>query len=156
MIAVRTPSGSKMAIPRGIMLPDGSLKAFARVAIRAASGDGDLWDSASYSGLTVAVEPAYAYGALAVPSAITATTNSVTAAATGAVGPVAWSWVKTAGDSSWSAVSPSEATTAFRHADTDPDGIEVVATFEVTATDGIGQTGTATVEAIALNYGGYA
>lgn len=154
MIGAQTSRGKKVLIPRGWMNAAGQLRTFARVRVRDADGNKDIWDvSTGPTGLLVTVTPSSVQGFAATPSEITVTSSVVTAAIAGAVGNVSWTWTRTVGASGWVIGTPQQPQTTFS-IDLSPGEIEI-ATFRVTATDALGRTATADVNVTCSNLGGF-
>ena len=132
--------GDKIVEPRGI----------ARVTV----GERVVFDSATSGGggITGFVSPNPVAGAVAQISAQTVTTQEATVYAEGGVAPYTYAWVKTAGGPNWTILRPASVTTAFRATGVAAAGDDT-ATFEVTITDARGHSVTASVDAIASNYG---
>lgn len=97
-----------------------------------------------YSDVVASISPSSAYG---TSTGGLATTNSVTASASGGLFPYTYSWALISHDNPGTpvAVSPTTATTSFRGL---PDG---TATFRVTVTDSLGSRATANVLASFAN-----
>lgn len=97
-----------------------------------------------YSDVVASISPSSAYG---TSTGGLATTNSVTASASGGLFPYTYSWSRISNDNPGTpfAVNPSLATTTFRGM---PDG---KATFRVTVTDSLGTQATADVVASFVN-----
>jgi hypothetical protein len=93
--------------------------------------------------ITVTITPGIAYGARL--GAGTVDTNSVTASASGGTGPYTYLWEYISGDTEINVITPTVATVVFRA--TVGIGDIFNATFRVTATDSLGNTGTQTISA---------
>ncbi len=153
MIAAQTPAGKKGYLLRGIFTPRGKVR-IATASVTSPTGDKVFWDMVTSSaGFAAEVLPSYVSGAGASSNSIQVVTNSPTAATTGGVGAVSFSWEKTDGLESWSIERRLTASPSFI-ANAVPAGEVSTATFTVTATDAAGRTATATVFAQAQNYGG--
>ena len=97
-----------------------------------------------YGDVVASISPSSAYG---TSTGGLATTDSVTASASGGLFPYTYSWALVSHDNPGTPVafSPSSATTTFRGL---PDG---TATFRVTVTDSLGSQATADVLAFFVN-----
>ena len=90
-------------------------------------------------GMVATVSPLEATGSVSgfPPTAITATTNTVTVTVQGGLAPYSYAWAKTDGDTV-TVTAPTSATTAFT--ETEPPGVIFFATYRCTATDATGRT----------------
>lgn len=154
MIRVTTPSGSKTIGSIGIRNIPGD-RAIGRGSILTPDGSVVFFKSAAASGpLSVSLSRNITQSAVASATTIGGTTPSVTASANGGVGPYTYAWSLVSDDGpTWTIVSPSAATSAFRHSGV-PAGDIRTAIFQCTVTDARGRTGGAVVTAIIRNYGG--
>lgn len=156
MISLRTPTGNKVLIPRGVMNAVGVKKSLDLVAMQTGSGLVDLWTPAEAGGtFTITVNPVAPAGYGAGPYTVTVPTGNVVATATGQVGAVTWAWAFDSGDVGITISAPTAATTEF-YAAVNP-GVTLNADFTVFATDSIGRTAESTISVSLTNYfwGGY-
>lgn len=93
--------------------------------------------------VTVTITPGSASGSRS--GAGTVDTNSVTASASGGTGPYTYLWEYISGDTEINVITPTAATVVFRA--TVGIGDIFSATFRVTATDSLANTGTQTITA---------
>lgn len=151
MITVRTPSGDKGAAALTLRTPSGDV-GIARMTLRTPSGDELIFDGTAASALTVTASPFSATGSGASAADIDITTSLVTVSATGGTEPYTYAWADLGGDGTWSIQFPAAASTRFTAQDV-PGGALYTRTFECTATDARGRTGSVIVGATAYNFG---
>lgn len=90
-------------------------------------------------GMVATVSPAEATDSVSgfPPTAITATSNTVTVTAQGGLAPYTYAWTKTDGDTV-TVTAPTSNATAFT--ETEPPGVTFYATYRCTVTDSTGKT----------------
>lgn len=156
MIGIKLEGGLKSLFLRGIMTPAGK-KNIAKGSILTPDGDKVFWDrsSALAGGLTVTLDPFYAFGGVASGAPVTVGTNVVEASPSGGVAPYTYSWtIDSVGSGvGWYASSSLGASTYFACPDV-AYGDTFEAVFKCTVTDARGATGEVTVNAQVSNYGG--
>lgn len=158
MISLLTPTGSKTLTPRGVMNAAGVKKSIDLVAMQTGAGDIDVWTPAEVVDALVVTTNApgnYVSGYGASPGPASVSTAILTASAAGAVGAVTWLWEYDSGNPDLNISAETSPTTGF-FAIVEA-GFTMSAFFTVTATDSLGRTGQATVNASVTNYlwGGY-
>lgn len=154
MITVRAPTGDKAAAAVTVRTPTGD-KAVATMTLRTPTGDKEIYSAGGGAGmLTVSASPVSATGSGSSAGDIDVTTNEVTATASGGTAPYTFAWTAPGGLGSWTILSPASASTRFRANNVPGNALENN-TFECTATDSRGRTGSVLVSADAYNFGGF-
>ena len=153
MISIQTPSGPVGLILRGIRTPAGN-KAIASGKITTPGGSRTFWDGSNVGTISSRSSPTYTRGGAAVPTAVTIVTSPVTVITDGGAAPFTYSWsLASSSGGTWNVTDPGKVTTSFECFSVAPKE-NFTATFECVVTDARGATDTATVTAVANNYGG--